>query len=110
MRSYVLVVRVLLGCSLRGCSVTFWPVVAVARALGRLGHDPLVLVPPSLSEAASDAGVAFRVGGEPPQSVIDAVWEQVKAGPPEAIVGLIDRELFGGPRDRGDAPGRPRSV
>ena len=74
------------------------PVVAVARALGRLGHDPLVLVPPSLSDAANEAGVAVRVGGEPPRSVIDAVWERVKAGPPEAIVGLIDRELFA---DRG---------
>lgn len=70
------------------------PVVAVARALGRLGHDPVVLVPPSLSEAATEAGVAFRVGGEPPRSVIDAVWERVRAGPPEAVVGLIDRELF----------------
>ena len=74
------------------------PVVGVAQALGRLGHDPLVLVPPSLAEAASEAGVAVRVGGEPPRSVIDAVWERVRAGPPEAVVGLIDRELFA---DRG---------
>jgi UDP:flavonoid glycosyltransferase YjiC (YdhE family) len=86
-------VRVFLGCSLGGL-VHLVPVVAVARAFGRLGHDPLVLVPPSLSEAASDAGVAVRVGGEPPRSVIDAAWERVRAGPPEAVVGLIDRELF----------------
>jgi hypothetical protein len=26
--------------------------------------------------------------------VIDATWERVRAGPPEAVVGLIDRELF----------------
>jgi hypothetical protein len=70
------------------------PVVAAARAFGRLGHDALVLVPPSLSEAASEAGVAVRIGGEPPRSVIDAAWERVRAGPPEAVVGLIDRELF----------------
>ena len=89
--------RVLLGCSLGGVG-HLTPVVAAARAFGRLGHDPLVLVPPSLSEAAGESGVAFRVGGEPPQSVIDATWERVRAGPPEAVVGLIDRELFA---DRG---------
>jgi UDP:flavonoid glycosyltransferase YjiC (YdhE family) len=91
--SYVLAVRVLLGCSLGGLG-HLMPLVAVAEAFGRLGHEPLVLVPPSLAEAASEAGVAVRVGGEPPRSVIDAAWERVRAGPPEAVVGLIDRELF----------------
>ena len=97
LRSYVLVVRVLLGCSLGGLG-HLMPVVGVAQALGRLGHEPLVLVPPSLAEAASETGVAVRVGGEPPRPVIDAIWERVRAGPPEAVVGLIDRELFA---DRG---------
>jgi UDP:flavonoid glycosyltransferase YjiC (YdhE family) len=91
--SYVLVVRVLLGCSLGGLG-HLTPVVAAAQALGRLGHDPVVLVPPSLSDAATEAGVPFRVGGQPPPSVIDAVWERVRAGPPQAVVGMIDRELF----------------
>lgn len=91
--SYVPVVRVLLGCSLGGLG-HLTPVVGVARALGRLGHDPVVLVPPSLSEAATEAGVAVRVGGQPPRSVVSAVWERVRAGPPEAVAGLIDRELF----------------
>ncbi len=86
-------VRVLLGCSIGGLG-HLTPVVAVARAFRMLGHDPVVLVPPSLSEAASEAGVAVRVGGEPPRSVIDAIWERVRAGPRDTTVGLIDRELF----------------
>lgn len=91
--SYLLLVRVLLGCSLGGLG-HLTPVVGVARAFDRLGHDPVVLVPPSLSEAATEAGVAVRVGGEPPRSVVSAVWERVRAGPPKAVAGLIDRELF----------------
>jgi UDP:flavonoid glycosyltransferase YjiC (YdhE family) len=85
--------RVLLGCSIGGLG-HLTPVVAAARALDSLGNDPLVLVPPALSAAAADAGVSFRVGDEPPRSVVDCVWERVRAGPPEAVVGLIDRELF----------------
>ncbi len=85
--------RVLLGCSLGGLG-HLTPLVSAARALERLGHEPLVLVPPSLSAAATEARVAFHVGDEPPRAVVDAVWERVRAGPPDAVVGLIDRELF----------------
>ena len=87
--------RVVLGCSLGGLG-HLTPVVAVARALAGLGHDPVVLIPPSLSDAAAEAGVAFRVGGEPPRAVIDELWERVRAGPPAAVAGLLDRELFAG--------------
>jgi UDP:flavonoid glycosyltransferase YjiC (YdhE family) len=72
------------------------PVVGVARALARLGHEPVVLVPPSLADSAAQTGLSIRVGGEPPRSVVDALWERVRAGPPEAVVGLLDRELFAG--------------
>jgi hypothetical protein len=34
------------------------------------------------------------VGKEPPRSSVDDVWDRVRAGPPEAVAGLIDRELF----------------
>jgi len=93
--SYVGWVRVVLGCSLGGLG-HLTPVVSAARALDRLGHDTVVLVPPALSDAAAEAGVEFRVGAEPPRAVIDDVWERVRAGPPEAVSGLIDRELFAG--------------
>jgi UDP:flavonoid glycosyltransferase YjiC (YdhE family) len=87
--------RVVLGCSLGGLG-HLTPVVAVARALARLGHDPIVLIPPSLSDAAAETGVAFRVGGEPPRAVIEELWERVRAGSPVAVAGLLDRELFAG--------------
>ena len=87
--------RVVLGCSL-GRLGHLTPVVEVARALAGLGHEATVLVPPSLSEAAADSNVEFRVGDEPPRSVVDALWERLRAGPAEAVVGLMDRELFAG--------------
>lgn len=85
--------RVLLGCSLGGVG-HLTPVVAAARAVGAIGHDSIVLVPPSLAAAAAQAGVEVSVGAQPPQEVVDDVWRRVRAGPPEAVVGLIDRELF----------------
>lgn len=85
--------RVLLGCSLGGLG-HLTPVVAAARALRELGHETVVLVPPSLSEAAADSGIDFRVGAEPPRAAVDELWERVRAGPPEAVYGLMDRELF----------------
>jgi hypothetical protein len=36
----------------------------------------------------------YRIGGEPPRAVVDEIWQRVRAGPPEAVAGLIDRELF----------------
>lgn len=53
-----------------------------------------MLVPPALAQSAERTGLSFRVGGEPPRAVIDDVWRRVRAGPPEAVAGLIDRELF----------------
>lgn len=93
--AYFVGVRILLGCSLGGLG-HLTPVVAAARALDRLGHDTLVLVPPALSNAAADAGIVFRVGGEPPRRFIDELWQRVRAGPPEEVSGLMDRELFAG--------------
>jgi UDP:flavonoid glycosyltransferase YjiC (YdhE family) len=86
-------VRVLLGCSLGGRG-HLTPLVAVTRALRRLGHQSLVLVPPSLASAAREVGIAFRIGEEPPSNEADAVWDRVRSGPPDVVAGLIDRELF----------------
>jgi hypothetical protein len=85
--------RVLLACSLGG-SGHLTPVVNVARAVGRLGHDAVVPVPPSLVSEIERQGLAYEVGGEPPRAVIDETWARVRAGPAEAVAGLIDRQLF----------------
>jgi len=68
--------------------------VAVAQACRRLGHDTLLLVPPSLAAEAVRTGLAYRVGHQPSKAVVDKVWAQLRAGGPESDRGLIDRELF----------------
>jgi UDP:flavonoid glycosyltransferase YjiC (YdhE family) len=84
---------VLLACSLGGMG-HLDPLVPVARSLARGGHEITLLVPPSLERQAALTGLPHVVGDQPPQAVVDAIWERVRAGPPEAVTGLIDRELF----------------
>jgi UDP-glucoronosyl and UDP-glucosyl transferase len=69
-------------------------VASVARAVRRLGHHVLVLVPPSLVAEIQGDELPYEVGDEPPPAVIDEIWTRIRAGPPDAVVGLIDRELF----------------
>jgi hypothetical protein len=88
------VVRVLLASSLGGIG-HLTPVVAAARAWRRLGHQTLVLVPPSLTAEMERTGLPYRVGDEPPRAVLDEIWARVRAGGPAAD-GIIDRELFAG--------------
>ena len=85
--------RVLFASSLGGLG-HLEPVVTVAEAAGRVGHEVLVIVPPSLVAAVKRKGLDYVVGDEPASSFVDEVWAKVRAGPPETVVGLIDRELF----------------
>lgn len=84
--------RILLTSSLGGVG-HLTPIVAAARASLRLGHDALVLVPPSLADRIERTGIPFRVGHQPSKAFVDEIWTRVRAGAPEAD-GLIDRELF----------------
>lgn len=85
--------RVLLASSLGGVG-HLTPLVMVGEAVRRLGGETLVLVPPSLTQAIERTDLRYVVGSEPPHVVVDEVWETVRAGPPNAVAGLIDRELF----------------
>lgn len=85
--------RVLLAASLGGAG-HLTPVLGVASACRRLGHEVMLLVPPSLVGQAESSGHLCRVGEEPAHTFVDAIWSRVRAGPPEAVAGLIDRELF----------------
>jgi UDP:flavonoid glycosyltransferase YjiC (YdhE family) len=85
--------RVLLAASLGGAG-HLEPVGAVGHAVRRLGHEAMVLVPPSLLPAATQTGLPHVAGKEPPRSFVDAIWDRVRTGPPAAVAGLIDRELF----------------
>ena len=82
-----------MGCSLGGEGHLI-PLADVGRAIDRAGHDVLVLVPPSLAAGADRTGLPFRIGDEPPRAFVDEIWRRVGAGRPDAVAGLIDRELF----------------
>jgi UDP:flavonoid glycosyltransferase YjiC (YdhE family) len=86
-------VRILLASSLGG-SGHLAPVMAVAHACRSLGHDTLLLVPPSLAVEAERNGLAIRVGNQPSPAFIDEIWARGRAAGPDADGGLIDRELF----------------
>lgn len=85
--------RVLLGCSLGG-EGHLLPLANVGHALRRGGHEVVVLVPPALEPGVRRTGLGYRVGDEPPRAFVDGIWQQVRQGPPDAVAGLIDRELF----------------
>ena len=85
--------RVLLAASLGGVG-HLEPVVTVGQALRRIGHDPLVLVPPSLKGAVERTDLPHVVGDQPPAAAVEAIWDRVRAGPADTVAGLIDRELF----------------
>jgi UDP:flavonoid glycosyltransferase YjiC (YdhE family) len=86
-------VRVLLGCSLGG-EGHLGPLTTVGRAIERAGHEVMLVVPPAMAPSAERTGLGYRVADEPPRPVVEEIWERVRAGPAEAVAGLIDRELF----------------
>jgi UDP:flavonoid glycosyltransferase YjiC (YdhE family) len=86
-------VRVLLGCSLGG-EGHLAPLTAIGRAIERAGHEVLLVVPPAMATSGQSTGLSYRVGDEPPRAVVEEIWRRVRAGPADAVAGLIDRELF----------------
>ena len=85
--------RVLLGCSLGG-EGHLVPLTTVGRAINRAGHEVVVVVPPAMAASAQRTGLSYRVGDEPPLAFVEEIWQRVRAGPADAVAGLIDRELF----------------
>ena len=85
--------RALLGCSLGG-EGHLVPLTAIGWAIERAGHEVLVVVPPAMAASAERTGLSYRVGDEPPREFVEEIWQRVRAGPADAVAGLIDRELF----------------
>jgi hypothetical protein len=72
------------------------PVVAAATALRRLGHEPVLLVAPSVAERAAESGLELVVGEQPSPAAVASIWDRLAAGPPADVEYLVDRELFAG--------------
>jgi UDP:flavonoid glycosyltransferase YjiC (YdhE family) len=72
------------------------PVVAAATALRRLGHEPVLLVAPSVAERAAETGLELVVGEQPSPAAVTSIWDRLAAGPPADVEYLVDRELFAG--------------
>ena len=70
------------------------PLLEVAWAFSRQQHECVLLVPPSLVDAAGRAGIAVVTGAEPSREFVDGICARVRKGPPDRVAGLIDRELF----------------
>ena len=72
------------------------PLVEIAAALREQNHECILLVPPSLVDAARESGLRVVAGDQPSAEAVEAIWERVRQRPPQQVVGLVDRELFAG--------------
>jgi UDP:flavonoid glycosyltransferase YjiC (YdhE family) len=72
------------------------PVISAASALRELGHEPVVLVTPSLAARAAESGLEVVVGRQPSPEAVREIWDRLAAGPSADVEYLIDRELFAG--------------
>src|SRR5215218_3339978 len=86
--------RVLAACSLGG-SGHLQPLLPFLDAARRAGHETLVVAPPALNDMAAVAGYSFAPGGEPPESSIAPIREQLPTAPPREASVLANRDLFG---------------
>lgn len=58
------------------------PVLNVGRAFSRQGHECVLLVPPSLADAAAGAaGMRIVTGAQPSPEFVDGIWARVRRGP-----------------------------
>lgn len=86
--------RVLAACSLGG-SGHLQPLLPFLAAATQREDEVLVVGPPALEAMVGRAGYAFRAGGEPPESEVAAIREQLPRVLPEEASRLGNRELFG---------------
>lgn len=86
--------RVLAACSLGGAS-HLQTLLSLLDAARERGDDTLVIAPAGLAEMVGRSGHPFQAGGEPPESVVAAIREQLPILPAEEASVLGNRELFG---------------
>ncbi len=86
--------RLLAACSLGGAG-HLRPLLPFLEAARARGDETLVVGPPALEPMVAEAGWPFWAGGEPPESAVAPVREQLAVLPPHEAAVLADRELFG---------------
>jgi UDP:flavonoid glycosyltransferase YjiC (YdhE family) len=87
-------VRVLAACSLGGAG-HFEPLRPLLDAARARGDEVLVVAPPALREMVTGAGYPFEAGGEPAESAIAPIREQLPMLPAQDATVLGNRDLFG---------------
>src|SRR5262245_39519911 len=86
--------RVLGACSLGGAG-HLRPLAPFLAAAQRRGDEVRVVGPPALREMVEAAAFDFVAGGEPPESAIAPIREQLAVAPAYEASVLGNRELFG---------------
>jgi UDP:flavonoid glycosyltransferase YjiC (YdhE family) len=81
------------------------PLVPVARAALRDGHDVLVAGPPPVEPLVRRAGLAFRMLAAAPEEQLAAAWARVPSLPREALDEYVLRDVFGRLHARAHLPG-----
>jgi UDP:flavonoid glycosyltransferase YjiC (YdhE family) len=70
------------------------PLLPFLDAARRASYETLVAAPPALSEMIAATGLPFSPGGEPPESVIAPIREQLPIASPRDAAVLANRDLF----------------
>ena len=83
----------------------FGPLVPFAHALRRAGHEILVAAPISAQPRVERAGLPSISLRRPARARPRAVWERIRAAPPDEANRLVLGELFGRVRARAALPG-----
>ncbi len=87
-------VRMLAACSLGG-SGHLNPLLPFLAAARLAGHEVLVIAPPAMRRRLSDEGLPFHEGGEPNESDVAEIREQLARASRAKATVLGNRELFG---------------
>src|SRR4051794_12749112 len=85
--------RVLGACSLGGAG-HLRPLAPFLIAARNRGDEVCVVAPPALREMVEAEGLTFVEGGEPPESAIAPIREQLAVAPPHVASVLGNRDLF----------------
>src|SRR6516165_5171939 len=99
--------RVLAACSLGGAG-HLNPLLPYLAAARELGEEPLVVGPPAISELVHRTGFRFWPGGEPLESEVAPIREQLPVLPAAEASVLGNCELFGRLATRAMLPGMER--